>query len=273
LPSADRSHAGPACLATICPPNGLCLTSGFVSPAAAVAVPICKRLPDRSRADVWTNNPAFGLCKRLPDRSRADVWTNNPAFGLNALGGAISFQMKDGFTYSGTEFDASGGSYGRVGGSIQYGVRNGEWALYLAAQLTADFNDDSILELPPDLLGPSTTQNSGIIGETADVGLKSVVLFIFHLRVQLAIHFAGEEYLRQHERTLWRSPAANLSLHSGSRQKRCSMQDFPCSSLRIWALDSLNSSSISKRPRQLASKYHRRCSPAPIPPAFIGEGK
>src|SRR6516162_334910 len=48
---------------------------------------------------------------------RADVWTNNPAFGLNALGGAISFQMKDGFTYRGTEFDASGGSYGRVGGS------------------------------------------------------------------------------------------------------------------------------------------------------------
>src|SRR5215813_6195486 len=36
---------------------------------------------------------------------RADVWTNNPAFGLNALGGAISFQMKDGFTYRGTEFD------------------------------------------------------------------------------------------------------------------------------------------------------------------------
>jgi len=28
---------------------------------------------------------------------RSDVWTNNPAFGLNALGGAISFQMKDGF--------------------------------------------------------------------------------------------------------------------------------------------------------------------------------
>jgi hypothetical protein len=65
---------------------------------------------------------------------RADVWTNNPAFGLNALGGAISFQMKDGFTYRGTEFDASGGSYGRVCGSLQYGIRNGEWALYFAAQ-------------------------------------------------------------------------------------------------------------------------------------------
>jgi iron complex outermembrane recepter protein len=65
---------------------------------------------------------------------RADVWTNNPAFGLNALGGAISFQMKDGFTYRGTEFDASGGSYGRVGGWLQYGIRNGEWALYTASQ-------------------------------------------------------------------------------------------------------------------------------------------
>ena len=65
---------------------------------------------------------------------RADIWTNNPTFGLNALGGAISFQMKDGFTYNGTEFDASGGSYGRVGGSLQYGVRNGEWGLYLAAE-------------------------------------------------------------------------------------------------------------------------------------------
>src|SRR5215475_12051618 len=66
---------------------------------------------------------------------RSDIWTNNPAFGLNALGGAISFQMKDGFTYSGTEFDASGGSYGRVGGWIQHGVRNGEGALYLAGRV------------------------------------------------------------------------------------------------------------------------------------------
>ena len=70
---------------------------------------------------------------------RADIWTNNPAFGLNALGGAVSLQMKDGFNYNGFEFDASGGSYGRVGGSMQYGVRSGEWALYLAAE---GFKDD-----------------------------------------------------------------------------------------------------------------------------------
>ena len=70
---------------------------------------------------------------------RADIWTNNPAFGLNAIGGAVSLQMKDGFNYNGFEFDASGGSYGRVGGSMQYGVRSGEWGLYLAAE---GFKDD-----------------------------------------------------------------------------------------------------------------------------------
>ncbi len=35
-------------------------------------------------------------------------------------------------------------------------------------RLTAEFNDDSVLELTPDLVGPSITQNSGIIGEGVD---------------------------------------------------------------------------------------------------------
>ena len=37
--------------------------------------------------------------------------------------------------------------------------------------LTAEFTDDSILELTPDLVGPSITQNSGIIGESVDLSL------------------------------------------------------------------------------------------------------
>jgi iron complex outermembrane receptor protein len=81
---------------------------------------------------------------------RADVWTNNPAFGLNALGGAVSFQMKDGFTYQGAESDTSGGSYGRVGGSLQYGVRKGEWALYLAGE---GLKDDGWRYQSPSRLG------------------------------------------------------------------------------------------------------------------------
>ncbi|WP_247478456.1 TonB-dependent receptor [Bradyrhizobium sp. CW9] len=47
--------------------------------------------------------------------------TNNPAFGLNALGGAINLQMKDGFTYQGSELDLMGGSFGRIQGSAQWG--------------------------------------------------------------------------------------------------------------------------------------------------------
>ncbi len=49
------------------------------------------------------------------------VVTNNPAFGLNALGGAVNVQMKDGFSYHGAEIDTMGGSFGRVQGSAQWG--------------------------------------------------------------------------------------------------------------------------------------------------------
>jgi type III restriction enzyme len=38
-------------------------------------------------------------------------------------------------------------------------------------RLTAEFNDDSILEITPELVGATVTQNSGIIGEPADLNL------------------------------------------------------------------------------------------------------
>ena len=49
------------------------------------------------------------------------VVTNNPAFGLNALGGAVNVQMKDGFNYQGAEIDTMGGSFGRIQSSAQWG--------------------------------------------------------------------------------------------------------------------------------------------------------
>ena len=39
-------------------------------------------------------------------------------------------------------------------------------------RLTAKFNADSILELTPDLVGPSITRNAGIIGEQVDLSLE-----------------------------------------------------------------------------------------------------
>lgn len=58
------------------------------------------------------------------------VATNNPAFGLNALGGAINIQMKDGFTYQGAEINTMGGSYGRIQSSAQWGKQIDNVAVY-----------------------------------------------------------------------------------------------------------------------------------------------
>lgn len=68
----------------------------------------------------------------------ADVWSNNPVFGLNALGGAVSIRMKDGFSFQGTQAELQGGSYGRLGGALQYGGRFGDLGLYLAAEGLSD---------------------------------------------------------------------------------------------------------------------------------------
>ncbi|TFV80522.1 TonB-dependent receptor [Bradyrhizobium frederickii] len=61
--------------------------------------------------------------------------TNNPAFGLNALGGALNLQMKDGFNYQGAELDLMGGSFGRIQGSAQWGKQvDNNYAVYAALE-------------------------------------------------------------------------------------------------------------------------------------------
>jgi outer membrane receptor protein involved in Fe transport len=67
-----------------------------------------------------------------------DVISNNPAFGLNALGGALSIQMKDGFTFQGTSIDVMGGSYGRIQSSLQWGKQVGNYAAYIAVEGAQD---------------------------------------------------------------------------------------------------------------------------------------
>src|ERR1700761_3094100 len=62
------------------------------------------------------------------------VVTNNPAYGLNALGGAVTVQMKDGFNYHGAEIDVMGGSFGRLQSSVQWGNQIGNWAVYGALE-------------------------------------------------------------------------------------------------------------------------------------------
>jgi type III restriction enzyme len=83
-------------------------------------------------------------------------------------------------------------------------------------RLTADFNDDSILELSPDLVGPSITRNSGIIGEMADMNLEHLgdmrtSTLLFHLTHRLL-------------NTKWRDPGEEPKLYLFGQLKRITKQ-------------------------------------------------
>ena len=68
----------------------------------------------------------------IPEKAidKVTLFPSNPVFGLNALGGALSIQMKNGFTWQGTEVEAMAGSYGRVQSSVQVGKQDGNLAAY-----------------------------------------------------------------------------------------------------------------------------------------------
>ncbi len=66
------------------------------------------------------------------------LYPSNPVFGLNATGGALSFQMKNGYTYHGVEGEVSGGSYGRVNTSVQAGGEVGNLSGYFTADAIND---------------------------------------------------------------------------------------------------------------------------------------
>ena len=70
--------------------------------------------------------------------ARMTMMPNNPVFGLNAIGGAMSIEMKNGFNYQGTELQTMGGSYGRISGGAQAGYQNGNFSAYVAADATHD---------------------------------------------------------------------------------------------------------------------------------------
>jgi iron complex outermembrane recepter protein len=86
----------------------------------------------------------------------ADVFTNNPVFGLNALGGAVSLQMKNGFLWQGFEAQVMGGSFGRVSGQFEYGKLSDDYSLYVTGDATRDggwrnFSPSSFYRLYGDL--------------------------------------------------------------------------------------------------------------------------
>ena len=68
----------------------------------------------------------------IPEKAidRVTLYPNSPIFGLNAIGGALSIQMKNGFTWQGVEAETFGGSFGRVQGSVQAGGQKDNISAY-----------------------------------------------------------------------------------------------------------------------------------------------
>jgi iron complex outermembrane recepter protein len=88
-------------------------------------------------------NEAFGDVVNwdfIPEMAiaRMTLMPNNPLFGLNAIGGALSIDMKNGFNYQGTEVEARGGSYGRASIGAQSGYQKDNFSAYVAADATYD---------------------------------------------------------------------------------------------------------------------------------------
>ncbi|MFZ4439119.1 MAG: BPTD_3080 family restriction endonuclease [Syntrophales bacterium] len=83
-------------------------------------------------------------------------------------------------------------------------------------RLTAAFNADSVLELTPDLVGPSITKNAGIIGQDVDLNLEHLgelrrSTILFHLTQRLLY-------------TKWRDPGEEPRLHLFGQLKRIARQ-------------------------------------------------
>jgi len=70
--------------------------------------------------------------------NRMTLAPNNPVYGLNALGGAISIEMKNGFNYQGAQGEVTGGSFGRIGASAQAGGQKGNVSGYITADAVND---------------------------------------------------------------------------------------------------------------------------------------
>lgn len=83
-------------------------------------------------------------------------------------------------------------------------------------RLTAKFNDDSILKLTPDLIGPSITKNAGIVGEDVDLSLRHLQ----DMRHSTIVMQVTKRLLY----TKWRDPGEDPKLHLFGQLKRITKQ-------------------------------------------------
>ena len=83
-------------------------------------------------------------------------------------------------------------------------------------RLAAEFNDDSILELTPDLIGPTVTENQGIIGE----GVSLNLIHTGDLRTSTLLFYLTQRLIY----TKWRDPGEEPRLYLFGQLKRITKQ-------------------------------------------------
>ena len=62
----------------------------------------------------------------------------DPIFGQNAIGGAITMEMKNGFNFQGANVTTSAGNYGRTNEVFEYGQQFDDFAAYIGANFNYD---------------------------------------------------------------------------------------------------------------------------------------
>ena len=137
-------------------------------------------------------------------------------------------------------------------------------------RLEAEFNKDSVLELTPDLVGPSITRNQGIIGEGVDLSLVHTndlrtSTLLFHLTQRLLY-------------TKFRDPGEEPKLYLFGQLKRIARQWFdnylvckggmspqPNSCTRNWPTRPASASLPPSRAKESTVARSKRCSIRTIP--------
>jgi iron complex outermembrane receptor protein len=111
---------------------------GFeASPISGVAEGIAVYQDGIRLNEAFGDNVNWDLVPQFAVR-RFTLQSNNPVFGLNALGGAVTLEMKDGLGSDGFEAELSGGSFGNVTGDAQWSARFGKAGLYIGIGATHD---------------------------------------------------------------------------------------------------------------------------------------
>jgi iron complex outermembrane receptor protein len=207
---------------------------------------------------------------------RADVFTNNPVFGLNALGGAVNVQMKNGFTYNGFGAELQGGSFGRISGALQYGAQKDGIGVYFAADGLHD--DGWRFHSPAELA--RLYFDIGAKGERAEI----------HLIASAASNFLGVigptpvELLRQDYRSVFTWPQTTLNQmgmlalngkfaldHGWSLQSNAYVRRFHQQHVDGNAGNFERCSADSSYPDALCLQREGFPAPMPVTPAFLDQ--